>query len=404
MTKRGDLLFLAHRIPYPPNKGDKIRSWHLLRHLSQSWDVHLGCFVDDPYDEHYIDQLAAVTASQCCISIDPRWRRLLSAKGFFTGQPLSFAYYESRRLEHFVRGVYRDHKPAAQLAFSSAMAPFLMPEAASIPTLIDFCDCDSEKWEAYGRTHPNRVMAGIYAREAHALRKAETAIINEAAHVFAITKSEAVLFNRDGRLKRPVCVFKNGVDTAYFDPAATFVPLDGPAARPSIVFVGAMDYLPNVEAVSWFTKRVWPSIKLHHRDVEFAIVGANPAPTVRQLADEEAITVTGRVADVRPWLAQARVVVAPLQIGRGLQNKVLEAMAMARPVVVSSAAAEGIDADDQTHFVKAVDAQAMAAAIDRLLTNPDEGVAIGGAARRYVEAHHSWAAALSPVDSALAGL
>ncbi|MEL6378369.1 MAG: TIGR03087 family PEP-CTERM/XrtA system glycosyltransferase [Pseudomonadota bacterium] len=402
MTVRGDLLFLAHRIPYPPNKGDKIRSWHLLRHLSTNWRVHLGCFIDDPYDAYYVDQIAAVTASHCCLPLDPRWRTLVSARGLLDGRPLSFAYYDSRPLRNFIAQVHREHRPRAQLAFSSAMAPFLIPTAEAIPTLIDFCDCDSEKWDAYARAHTNPVMARVYAREAKTVRKAETALINDAAASFAITSSEAALFGAGQTLEKPVSVFRNGVDTAFFDPGAAFVPLEETGPGPSIVFVGAMDYAPNVEAVTWFSKTVWPLIKTQHTGVTFSIVGANPVAAVRQLADDPAIVVTGRVPDVRPWIANAALVVAPLQIGRGLQNKVLEAMAMARPVVVSTAAAEGIDAQDQRHFVKTADVDAMAAAIHTLLSNPEKAKTMGMAARRYVEAQHSWTSALSAVDDALA--
>lgn len=400
MGKR-DLLFLAHRIPYPPDKGDKIRSWHLLRHLSETWNVHLGCFIDDPRDDQYCDHLKSVTASQCFVRINPNLSKVKSLLGLITNDPLSFAFYRSRQLRDYVATVHRDVKPAAQVGFSSAMAGFLLEPDTKIPTLIDFCDCDAEKWRAYAQSKSG-IGRMIYAREAQTLTRSENLIIERADAAFAITASEAQLFNQRKETTKTVGFFGNGVDTSFYAPNADFTPFTD--KRAEIIFVGAMDYLPNVEAVTWFVSDVWPHLQSNHPNIRFAIVGSKPTAAVKALSAHKNITVTGRVDDVRPWLEGADISVAPLRIGRGIQNKVLEAMAMERSVIASHEAGEGIDAIDGTHLIKTADAPAMIAAINQLLNDADQRAKIGTAARAYVKNNHSWSAKLHVVDECLARL
>lgn len=349
---RRKLLMLVHRIPYPPNKGDKIRSFHLLRHLASRHEVHLGAFVDDPVDWEYRPTLEALCASVHLVALHRLRRRVRSLSGFATGEALSLPYYRSRALQRWVDQTIAEHAITHVVVFSSTMAQYVQgARHAKLHRVADLCDVDSDKWRQYaqGRKAPSR---WIYAREARKLLESERAIAREFDATLFVTQAEAELF----RTLAPesaarVGYFDNGVDTEYFDPHGEFEsPYRGPepgatagSATPVVVFTGAMDYWANVDAVEWFVEQIWPRVRARAPQARFFIVGSNPAPAVRALERRDGVHVTGRVPDVRPYLAHADVAVAPLRIARGTQNKVLEALAMARPVVCTHAAASGLN-------------------------------------------------------------
>jgi sugar transferase (PEP-CTERM/EpsH1 system associated) len=276
------------------------------------------------------------------------------------------------------------------------MAQYL-PAEPSRRVIMDFVDVDSAKFAAYAES-ARWPMRWIYTREARLLLAFEQAIAKRADASLLVSEAETALFRRNTGAER-VHAVENGIDTALFDPAAAFDPVDeGPAL---IVFTGQMDYRPNVEAVTWFAEQILPRIRTAHPEARFAVVGRNPSDAVRALAAHEGVIVTGEVADVRGWLAAAAVVVAPLKLARGIQNKVLEAMAMARPVVASTAAAEGIDHDGT--IVVGATAAAIGEAVARLLSEPRQAEELGRGARARVIARYGWTARLAPLD-ALAGL
>ncbi|MBY0423560.1 MAG: TIGR03087 family PEP-CTERM/XrtA system glycosyltransferase [Parvularculaceae bacterium] len=393
MTARREVLFLAHRIPYPPDKGDKIRSWRILEALARRFDVRLAAFVDDPDDFQHTAHLQSVCACVSLVPLDPRVARLRSLVGLARGEALTFPYYRDRRMESAVRSA-RARPLAAEVAFSSSMAPYLA-EHAGRPRIVDFCDADSEKWRQYAEdaTGP---MRAVYAREAQRLRKAERAITAWAEASFAVSPAEAAVFHCAEN--RAVDWFGNGVDAAYFDPAAAGPP---PAAASDVVFVGAMDYRANVKAALWFADKVWPLVRAGAPEATFALVGSKPVEAVRALAARQGISVTGRVDDVRPYLASARVVVAPLQVARGVQNKVLEALAMARPLVATRDAATGVDIEDGVHYLAADDPAAFAAQILELLKDRSGAEQMGERGRLRMIERHSWAAQLARFEAAL---
>ena len=320
-----NLLFLAHRLPYPPDKGDKVRSYHLLRHLCEQHRVFVGTFLDDPDDERHLPALREMCAGLQVCRLDPRRARLASLRGLLDGQPLTLHHYRSAELQRWVDRSIDEHEIDAAVVFSSAMAQYVS-NRSSLPLLLDLVDVDSAKWTQYA-THHRWPLSALYRREGRTLLAFERAMVMRARQSFLVTAQEVALFERlapecAGR----VAVSGNGVNAEYFAPDAARA---SPFADEEIplVFTGAMDYWPNVDAVSWFVAEVMPQLRARWPTLRFHIVGRNPTPAVNALAGP-AVAVTGTVPDVRPYLQHARVVVAPLRVARGIQNKILEAMAI----------------------------------------------------------------------------
>lgn len=411
-----DLLFLAHRIPYPPDKGDKIRAWHLLEHLSQRYRIHLGAFVDDPDDWRHCDKLRAICASTCFIGLDPRLGKLRALTGLLTGAPLTLPYYRHAGMQDWVDAHLRGGV-ARVLTYSSAMARFVMPLTPSpspahgrgalraslrdVPLeqtrrVMDFVDIDSDKWRQYAKTK-SWPMSWLYRRESERLLVWERKVAAAFTASLFVSETEAA----DFRALAPesaarVGYYNNGVDADYFSPDRGYAN-PYPADVTAIAFTGAMDYWPNIDAVIWYAREVLPGLRAARPELLFAIVGSNPTPQVRELAALPGVLVSGRVADVRPWLAHARVVVAPLRIARGIQNKVLEGMAMARNLVATPQALEGIHARVGEEVRRADDAAGLARETLAAIDGPD----LGAAARARVINDFTWDRALARVDPLL---
>ena len=384
--KRQKVLLLVHRIPYPPDKGDKIRSWQLLNFLNKHFDVSLGYFVDDKEDHQHTEYLKSICAEVKAVNLNPALARLKSLRGLITGQALTFPFYGSGKMHNWVADK-RSGKFDAEIAFSSSMAPYLAD--ATGPSFVDLVDADSAKWRQYAstKTFP---LSWVYAREGRLLAEAEAAISQQATATFLITPEEAEIVSAHPKsAAAKVDWYMNGVDTAYFDPRGDFSPLETPN---DLIFSGAMDYWANAQAVIWFSEHVWPLLRKTKPDLTLAIVGARPTQEVQALGGQSGITVTGRVADMRPWIEGATVAIAPLRIARGIQNKVLEAMAMAKPVVASPGAAAGIVAKEGVHFLVKESPEEMAAAILTLLNNPQKAQEMGASAREHLVQTYGWEA------------
>ncbi len=395
-----NILLLCQRIPYPPNKGEKIRAYHILRHLSQEHRVYLGCFVDDEQDWQGVDALRALCAKAHFEPLNPLWATLRSARSFLTGAPLSTSYYASRGMARWVRGVMRDAAPQAALIYSSVMGQYLNEAAASPPIVVtDFVDVDSDKWRQYARSK-SWPMNWVYSREADTLLRYDRALATRSEASVVVSEPEAVLFRRLApESAGKIHAINNGVDSDFFSPdaAAPFQPAE---KGPVFVFTGTMDYWPNVDAVVWFAQAILPILQRHNPAVQFTIVGAKPTPAVMHLADQPGVTVTGRVEDVRPYLAGADAVVAPMRLARGIQNKVLEGMSMAKPVITTPQGLEGIHAVAGIHVLVADDAEGFAAACLQAL-KPADAEAMGQAARRHILDHYEWQTKLSEFDALL---
>ncbi len=391
------ILFLAHRIPYPPNKGDKIRSWHFLKHLVQQHEVHLGYFVDDPRDREHVAYLNEYVSSQCFQVINKGFQKVLAARGFLTGAPLSVAAYPAGKLRRYVEGLVANEQIDLVFLFSGATFPLIGDVPESIPVVADLVDVDSAKWAAYG-TKARFPLSLVYRREARLLAALEESVASRSRSTLFVSADEAALFCRavGPDAARKVTDVPNGVDTDHFDPAR-FSAM--PTVGSRLIFTGAMDYAPNIEAADWFVGEVWPGIRRSVPDAEFVIAGGPVHPRVRALASNAGVTVTGYVDDMAAEIAKAAVIVAPLLTARGIQNKVLEGMAMAGAVVASPAAKEGILAEDGKHLVVAEDAKSMQQAVVQLLADPGKRQAIGDAARRQICAEYGWSKAYGKLDT-----
>jgi sugar transferase (PEP-CTERM/EpsH1 system associated) len=329
--------------------------------------------------------------------LHPRASRVRSLLALPAGRPLTLGYYRNYNMQKWVDRVMEVYAIERVLVFSSAMAQFVT-DAGQARRIIDFVDIDSDKWRQYAdkKSWP---MSWLYRRESRMLLDYERQVAHEFDASLFVSQAEADLFKQ----LAPECAaktsfFNNGVDTGYFSPAHEY-PAPYPAGEAVMVFTGAMDYWPNIDAVQWFAQEIFPAVRAQNPAACFYIVGSRPAEAVRALAGQPGVHVTGAVPDIRPYLAHASLAVAPLRIARGIQNKVLEAMAMAKPVVVSPQALEGIHASPGSELMLAETAGEFVAAVSALLAQPDK--TMGNNARARVEAEYGWASNLACVDALL---
>ena len=393
----GGILFLAHRVPFPPDRGDRIRAHHQLKALARLGPVHVGCFAEG--DNRAGEAALAHIATRYCIVPRTKPLPLAGVEAVLTGKPVSLTAFHSRPLADWVRQTIARHEIDAIVVFSGQMGQYI-PADFTGRVVIDLCDVDSAKFASYAE---NGERVWLNAREARLLAAEEERLGARADATILISEAEAALYR--SRLQEPgminVQVIGNGIDAAFFDPAATRPhPVLGGHPGPHFVFTGQMDYRPNEQAALWVIEALLPALRARFPQALFHVVGRNPTGKLMAHHGLPGVQVWGEVPDVRPFLAAADAVLAPLLIARGVQNKVLEAMAMARPVVLTPDAATGIAAEHGAHWlVSAPDPDAMAAAIASLLANRESALAMGAAARRFVLDHHAWEAMLAPLAS-----
>jgi sugar transferase (PEP-CTERM/EpsH1 system associated) len=396
-----EILFIAHRIPFPPNRGDKMRSWNVIRHLGGLARVHLASFADDEADAAHLPALReAMGGSLGEALVRPMGHRPIAwaAQALLRRGPIGIAAFDRPEMHAFVKRILAERPIRAIYAYSVQMAQFV-PLDWHGRFVMDFVDFDSVKYADYAASG---LSAGtlVHRWEANRLFAWEKQVAERADVGLFVTEAESALFRaRAASQKADIRTLPNGIDLVFYDPAADFAPLD--RQGPLIVFTGQMDYRPNVEGVTAFVEEALPKIRAARPDMRFAIVGRRPSPAVAELANRDGVIVTGEVPDVRPWLAAASLVVAPLAIARGVQNKVLEAMAMGRPVVASTGAFVGIDAEPDRDLLVADGADAQAKAVLTLLADPDRAAALGFAARRRMVEGYSWDAQLAPLAAML---
>jgi len=381
------LLYLAHRVPYPPNKGDKIRSFHELQALvERGHEVHLLAFADDLNDLNYQVDLARMCASVEIVPLRRVWAGARALANLINTRPLSLGYFASRKMRRLVERAASNNDFDAVFVYSSTMAQYAPSQLAS-RTVVDMVDVDSEKWRDYaGRANP--LLSRLYSLEWKRLRGYEYEIVTRFANTVVTTRREAALldrldeFTRRARLR----MITNGVDLDYFQPSTQ--PPD--TISPRLVFIGAMDYFANVEGARYFAEEVFPLIRSRESRAKFSIVGANPAAEVKKLARHPGVTVTGFVPDVRPYLRKATVCIVPLRIARGVQNKVLEAMAAGKAVIASPEAVAGLRVVDGEHLMIANTAERFAGAALEVMRDESLRESLEMRARRFVEAEHDW--------------
>lgn len=395
------LLFLAHRIPYPPNKGDKIRSFHLLRHLAESHRIWLGAFIDDPADHGAVAPLGDWCEEVFTRDLVPRRAKLRSLTGLLHGQPLSVPYYRDRAMQAWVDRVISQQAIDRVLVFSGAMAQYIMHDRyRGLTRVVDFVDVDSAKWSQYAGQH-RWPMSWLYRREGARLLCFERRVAAACDASVFVSPAEAELFRKLApRQADKVLSAANGVDLAFYDPAQAF---DSPYQGDELplVFTGAMDYWPNIDAAKWFASEVLPLIRRQLPAVRFHIVGGGAGPDVVALGQQDGVSVEGRVPDVRPWIRHAAAVVAPLRVARGVQNKVLEGLAMARPTVVTPAALEGIGATPGDSLLLGADASELAAAVNTVLDDAQGAARLGQRGRELMERDYRWGDNMQVIADAL---
>lgn len=397
-----NLLYLVHRLPYPPNKGDKVRSYHLLRHLLQRHRVFLGTFIDDPDDEQHLPALKALCPDLHVERIVPRTAKLKSLTGLLTGEALTLAYYRSAGMQRWVQEMASQHSLQASVVFSSAMAQYAQPLTPQVPMLVDFVDVDSAKWTQYAPAH-RWPLSMLYRREGQRLLAYEREVAAQARRSYFVTPNETALFvSQAPECRDKVQSLSNGVDADFFSPDP-LRPSPFPPGEQAVVFTGAMDYWPNIDGVSWFVADMLPRLRAHWPRARFYIVGRSPSAQVQALAGEH-VVVTGTVPDVRPYLQHAAAVVAPLRVARGIQNKILEAMAMQQVVITVNSCADAIGATAGQGLLRAETPEEFVQALQPLLDTPGQAAELGVRARVYVEQGFSWQAHLSGIDQCLGSL
>lgn len=405
MAEPADILFLVHRAPWPPDRGDRIRSWHIAQALAQIGRLHVAALCDNADDERVAREKLAPMCATLWLGVRRRSRAAATLHALATGMPASVSAFADAAMARHVSGLIR-HGPISHIVgFSGQTGQYLPARSAfSGPVVMDFVDVDSAKFAAYGEGERNPLLARLYAREGRVLGAYERQIAHRVDASLFVSAAEAALFRDGGDVgPAPVLALENGIDTLRFDPDGDWTPL-APADRPAgmlSVFTGQMDYPPNVAAVSHFAHDILPRLRRDRPDAGFAIVGRSPSDAVRRLAALPGVIVTGEVPDTRPWIAAADAIVAPLDVARGVQNKLLEAMAMARPVVASPAAAQGIDAVVGQELLVADGPIETAAALNALFDDPAHSTAIGAAARARMIARYGWAATLAPLAGIL---
>lgn len=356
------ILFLAHRLPYPPNKGDKIRSFWELRTLALSHEVDLFCFCDDKKDKSYVEELRRY-CHECYVEPISKLRAgALALSGVFRKQPLSIAYFFSETMARRINSAIQSRSYELVLVFSSTMAQYV-EQWPDLPRVLDLVDVDSDKWAQYSSS-TRGPLSWLWNLESRRLARYESALVSFFNETLVCTDAEAQLL-RSKVGKGKISVLQNWLDLDYYDPDSISVPAEIRSLQPYIVFTGTMDYLPNVDAVQFFCREVLPRIREQMPGVRFVIAGRNPTREVLRLGTDSAVRVTGAVPDIRPYLRGAGAAVAPMRIARGVQTKILEALAIGIPVAASSAAARALPQElRQLLFV----ADKPAALASRLLT------------------------------------
>jgi len=390
------ILFLSQRIPFPPNRGDRITTYHVVRHLARRHEVSVACFCEEAERERATKGLTALGVKRVrAHPFSPTGAKVRAALSLLGREPFSLAYFRSSALHRSVAGLLSEGTDLAYV-YSSSMAPYVF-EADGIRRIMHFSELDSDKWAQYAeRSRPP--VRWVWAREARTLLEFERSVAERFDASVFVSEIEAALFRDRIPGVEPV-VLPNGVDLARFAPGP-------PAARDPrrIVFTGMMDYPPNVDAVRWFAKEILPRIRREVPEARFDIVGARATAPVRVLHDGESVCVVGEVAETAQWLRKSAVAVAPLRVARGVMNKVLEAMACAMPVVATPVAARSVDAVPGEHLFVEPDEERFAARVVALLRDERQRTETGVAARARIEERYRWEGVEGRLDALLDGV
>ncbi len=385
------VLFLSQRVPYPPNRGDKITTWRLVERLKRTHEVRCVAFAHDEDDLRAAEELTKLGAPTTPIRIDLAANKRRSIPLLLTSKPMTLGVYGSRELQAVVDELAP--KMDVGYAYSSSMGAFLEAHPR-LKRVMHFAELDSDKWRQYAE-RSRFPMSWVYAREHRTLLEFERRIAHSFDENVLCTPLEQRVFERDIPGARSV-VMRNGVDLAHYRPTPERSEVG------HLVFVGVMDYLPNIDGCVWFVNEIFPKLRARYPQVHLSIVGSRPTPEVTALARHKGVHVTGFVDDPREYLGRAMISIAPLRIARGIQNKVLEAMAMGLPVVGTTSATQGVEGEAGRDFLLANSVEEQVSAISSLLDDPALAHRLGRRGRTFVEERYDWEVALAPLDQMLA--
>jgi len=394
-----NILFLSQRVPYPPDRGDRITTWNVLRHLLDSGhEVRVGALAEEDRDADAIAFLRERVAAVSAPRLSRRLAKVRSLRGLLTRQALTIPFFRNRELARDVDRWLEAAPPDVIYVYSSSMAQYaLSPAAARACRIMQFAELDSDKWAQFARRAGSLPGRWIYGREARLLLAFEDRVARAFDHSLVVSEVERQLFRERIPGVDPVVV-PNGVDVDHFRSAG-----DEGRDPHTVVFTGVMDYAPNVDGVLWFVREGWGRVRERFQDARLLIVGSKPVPEIRELDGTRGILVTGRVEEIPPWLDRAAVSIAPLRLARGVQNKVLEAMSTGLPVVSSPQAAQGIAtegggavglriADSMDAFVSEVCA---------LLDDPARARDLGRSNATWVRENYRWEQVFEQIDALL---
>lgn len=385
------VLFVCHRVPFPPRRGGKIRPFNIIRHLhGQGHEVTVASLARSRAELAEAEGLAEHSTATLVEVIPDRVAFPQMVMRLPTSAPSSFGYFWSRRLARRIAQAVAATRFDLVFVHCSSVAPYVADLRGPVK-IIDFGDMDSQKWREYADHRAFPLSAG-YWLEAVKLERTERLLAGCFDLATCTTRAEMESLRALG-VDTPTAWFPNGVDAQFFAPAA------GTYEPDLVSFVGRMDYFPNQQGVTKFCAEVLPELQRRRPGTRFEIVGADPSPEIRALGRLPGVTVTGSVPDVRPYVTRAALTVAPLEIARGTQNKILEAMAMGVPVVCSTQAAGGVDAVPGEHLLVADHASEWVEQVCALLENPDRRRHLALAGRNRVLSHHSWPASMARLDS-----
>ena len=388
------ILFLAHRIPYPPDKGEKIRAFHELKFLGVRHTVDLYCFAES---EAEASEQVALRKYCRRIYVETRSRIKTvtgAARSFLRGEPLSCGCFFSHRFQAEVERALATESYDVIFVYCSSMAQYI-PWPLATPLVMDFVDIDSAKWNQYAK-RSGPPLSWVYNREARELAAYEEQWARVSSSTMVTTRQEAALLRGEGI--RPIEVVSNGVEIP--SPRDVELPLGIRTLHPYALFVGTMDYLPNVDAVEYFVEDILPRVRERHPELKFVIVGRNPTRRVRKLGRKPGVVVTGAVPEVETYLAGCTAVVAPFRIAQGIQNKVLEALAASKPIVSTSGPAAAIAAKHGETLLIADTVEDFADALVALLEDPTLYRRFSKGAE-FVRKYFSWHENLSHLEQLL---
>jgi sugar transferase (PEP-CTERM/EpsH1 system associated) len=384
------ILYVCHRFPYPPKRGGKIRPFNMIRHLSRSHEVTVCSLSRSDTESAEAQGIAPFCAEFHLAQVNDRVQMLRMIASLPTPITASASYFHSARLARTINRLLAESRFDLIFVHCSSAAHYVR-NVRGVPKILDFGDMDSQKWLEYAQYKPFPLSAG-YRWEGMRLHAEERQLARRFDFCTATTRAEWETL-KELAVDTPNDWFPNGVDSEFFAPAVAAYDAD------TIVFVGRMDYYPNQQSMFDFCANVLPRLRAQRPTVKLQIVGAAPSPAVWRLGELPGVTVTGSVADVRPYVTRAALTVAPLRIARGTQNKILEAMAMGVPVVCSHVAARGVDAVSGTHLLATGTPEETCAAILGILEHPRERARLADAARARVLSHHAWANSMKRLDA-----